>query len=37
MYMVLDMKTELGSLKEQLYAVRRFLTMQKRYDGSRLR
>ena len=37
MYLVLDMKPERGSLQEQLYAVRRFLTMQKRYDGSRLR
>ena len=36
-YLVLDMKPEQGSLQEQLYAVRRFLTMQKRYDGSRLR
>ena len=36
-YQVLDMKPEQGSLQEQLYAVRRFLTMQKRYDGSRLR
>lgn len=37
MYLVLDMKPEHGSLQEQLYAVRRFLSMQKRYDGSRLR
>lgn len=37
MYLVLDMKPERGSLQEQLYAVRRFLMMQKRYDGSRLR
>ena len=37
MYLVLDMKPERGSLQEQLYAVRRFLAMQKRYDGSRLR
>lgn len=37
MYLVLDMKPERGSLQEQLYAVRRFLIMQKRYDGSRLR
>ena len=36
-YLVLDMKPEQGSLQEQLYAVRRFLSMQKRYDGSRLR
>ena len=36
-YLVLDMKPEQGSLQEQLYAVRRFLTMQKRYDGSHLR
>ena len=36
-YLVLDLKPEQGSLQEQLYAVRRFLTMQKRYDGSRLR
>ena len=36
-YLVLDMKPEQGSLQEQLYAVRRFLNMQKRYDGSRLR
>ena len=36
-YLVLDMKPKQGSLQEQLYAVRRFLTMQKRYDGSRLR
>ena len=36
-YLVLDMKPEQRSLQEQLYAVRRFLTMQKRYDGSRLR
>ena len=36
-YLVLVMKPEQGSLQEQLYAVRRFLTMQKRYDGSRLR
>lgn len=37
MYLVLDMKPEGGSLQEQLYAVRRFLAMQKRYEGSRLR
>ncbi len=37
MYLVLDMKPEGGSLQEQLYAVRRFLAMQKRFDGSRLR
>ena len=37
MYLVLDRKPERGSLQEQLYAVRRFLTMQQRYDGSRLR
>ena len=36
-YLVLDMKPEQGSLQEQLDAVRRFLTMQKRYDGSRPR
>ena len=36
-YLVLDMKPEQGSLQEQLYSERRFLTMQKRYDGSRLR
>ncbi len=36
-YLVLDMKPEGGSLQEQIYAVRRFLMMQKRYDGSRLR
>ena len=36
-YLVLDMKPEQGSLPEQLYAVRRFITMQTRYDGSRLR
>ena len=36
-YLVLDMKPEGGSLQEQIYAVRRFLLMQKRYDGSRLR
>ena len=34
MYLVLDMKPERGSLQEQLYAVRRFLTMQKRYDAA---
>lgn len=36
-YLVLDMKPETGSVEEQLRAVERFLTMQNRFDGSRLR
>lgn len=36
-YVVLDMKPEDGSVQEQIDAVGRFLSMQNRYDGSRLR
>ena len=37
MYLVLDMKPESGSVEEQVDAIARFLRMQYRYDGSRLR
>lgn len=37
LYLVLDMKPEPGSIREQAAAVDRFLAMQERYDGSRLR
>ena len=36
-YLVLDMKPEPGSIRAQAAAVDRFLAMQERYDGSRLR
>jgi len=36
-YVVLDMKPESGPVKEQVEAIRRFLTMQERFDGKRLR
>lgn len=36
-YVVLDMKPERGSSQEQVEAIRRFLTMQERFDGKRLR
>ncbi len=36
-YLVLDMKPESGTVKEQVEAIRRFLTMQNRFDGNRLR
>ncbi len=36
-YLVLDMKQENGSVKEQVRAIERFLAMQDKYDGSRLR
>ncbi|MDO4269102.1 MAG: DUF1653 domain-containing protein [Eubacteriales bacterium] len=36
-YLILDMKPETGSIREQLRAVERFLTAQNRYDGRRLR
>lgn len=37
LYLVLDMKPETGTLSEQVEAVRRYLAMQEKYDGSRLR
>lgn len=37
MYLVLDMKPESGSVEEQVDAIARFLRMQYRYDGKRLR
>lgn len=37
LYVVLDMKPESGSVQEQIDAVARFLSMQNRYDGNRLR
>lgn len=36
-YLVLDMKPESGTVKEQVEAIRRFLTMQNHFDGNRLR
>ena len=36
-YLVLDMKPESGTVKEQADAIGRFLTMQNRFDGNRLR
>lgn len=36
-YLVLDMKPEGGTVKEQVGAIRRFLTMQAHFDGNRLR
>lgn len=36
-YLVLDMKAEQGTVKEQIEAIRRFLTMQNRFDGKHLR
>lgn len=35
--LVLDMKPEGGTVKEQVEAIRRFLTMQNHFDGNRLR
>lgn len=35
--MVLDMKPEGGTVKAQVEAIRRFLTMQNHFDGNRLR
>ncbi len=37
LYLVLDMKPEKGTAAEQVGAVRRYLAMQEKYDGSRLR
>lgn len=37
LYLVLDMKPESGSIREQLQAIGRFLTLQNKYDGKRLR
>lgn len=37
LYLVLDMKPEKGSIAEQVGAIRRYLAMQEKYDGSRLR
>lgn len=36
-YTVLDMKPVMGTVAEQLYDIRRFLTMQNQFDGVRLR
>lgn len=36
-YVVLDMKPQTGTVTEQLEGVRRYLTMQKHYDGGHLR
>lgn len=36
-YVVLDMKPETGTVKEQMQAVGRYLTMQNHFEGSRLR
>lgn len=37
LYLVLDMKPETGTIPEQLRAIGRFLTLQNRFDGKRLR
>ena len=36
-YVVLDMKPESGTIREQIEAVGRFLSMRNHYDGNRLR
>lgn len=36
-YLVLDMKPETGTIPEQIQAIERFLTLQNRFDGKRLR
>lgn len=36
-YAVLDMKPEEGAAEEQVYAIRKFLAAQNRFDGGRLR
>ena len=37
LYLVLDMKPEKGTAAEQVEAIRRYLAMQEKYDGRRLR
>ena len=37
LYLVLDMKPETGTIPEQVQAIGRFLTLQNRFDGKRLR
>ena len=37
LYLVLDMKPETGTIPEQIQAIGRFLTLQNRFDGKRLR
>ena len=37
LYLVLDMKPETGTIQEQIQAIGRFLTLQNRFDGKRLR
>lgn len=36
-YLVLDMKAQSGSIREQVEGIRRYLSMQHHFDGSRLR
>ena len=36
-YVVLDMKTQTGSVEEQVQSIRHYLSMQHHFDGARLR